>query len=457
MLKLAKLLHQKGFHVTSVNTEFNHRRLLRSRGSAAFHHSSSHFRFETIPDGLPPSDEDATQDVPSICESTRKTCLGPFRRLVSKLNDSVSEVPPVTCIVSDCILGFTVQVAKELGIPNVMFWTASACGFLGFLNYCKLLEKGIFPLKDASMITNGYLDTTIDWIPGMEGIPLKYMPTFLRTTDPNDVMFNFAMGQVENSRNASAIVLNTYDKLEEDVLRALSRTLAPPIYTLGPLDLMTLRENDLDSLGSNLWKEESGCLEWLDQKEPNSVVYVNFGSITVMTPHQLVEFAWGLAKSKKTFLWVIRPDLVQGASAILPGEFSDEVKERGLLVSWCPQDRVLKHPSIGGFLTHCGWNSTLESLTSGVPMICWPFFAEQQTNCWFVCNKWRVGVEIDSDVKRDEIDELVKELIDGVKGKEMKETAMEWKRLAEEAAQCEIGHAYLNLESVINNVLLNSV
>ncbi|CAN1333249.1 7-deoxyloganetin glucosyltransferase [Linum perenne] len=435
MLKLAKLLHQRGFHVTFVNTEYNHRRLLKSRGSSAFESLSSRFRFETIPDGLPLSDEDVTQDASSLCESTKRTCLGPFKRLVSKLNDAtLGGVPPVSCVVSDCIMGFTLKATEELGIPNVMFWTASAY---------------------ASYLTNGYLDTPIDWIHGMEGIPLKYMPSIVRTTDPNEFLFNFVMGEVENARNASALIINTFDKLEGEFIEPLS-PIFPPIYTIGPLHLMEVHESGLDSLESNLWKEELGCLEWLDQKEPNSVVYVNFGSVTVMTSHQLAEFAWGLAHSGKTFLWVIRSDLVRGESAILPQEFTDEIKERGMLVSWCPQGKVLKHPSIGGFLTHCGWNSTLESLTSGVPMICWPFFADQQTNCWVICNKWGVGLEIESDVKRDEIDKLVKELIDGEKGKEMKERALEWKNLAKDATQVEIGQAYLNLEDMINKILLTN-
>ncbi|KAJ4836381.1 hypothetical protein Tsubulata_024145 [Turnera subulata] len=96
-----------------------------------------------------------------------------------------------------------------------------------------------------------------------------------------------------------------------------------------------------------------------------------------MTPQQLAEFAWGLADSKHTFLWIARPDLVSGDSAILPAEFLEETKERGLLASWCPQEQILKHPAIGGFLSHMGWNSMTESLCGGVPMLCWPFFAEQ--------------------------------------------------------------------------------
>ena len=99
-----------------------------------------------------------------------------------------------------------------------------------------------------------------------------------------------------------------------------------------------------------------------------------------MTNEQLVEFAWGLANSKQDFLWIIRPDLVKGVSAVLPEEFLEETRERGKLASWCPQEKVLGHSAVGGFLTHCGWNSTIESISSGVPMICWPFFADQQTN-----------------------------------------------------------------------------
>ena len=117
------------------------------------------------------------------------------------------------------------------------------------------------------------------------------------------------------------------------------------------------------------------------------MICVNFGSIVIMTPLQLVEFSWGLANSKHMFLWIIRLDLVVGESTILPLEFKLETKERVLIVSWCPQEEVLNHPLIGGFLTHYGWNSTIESVCPGVPILCRPFFGDQQTNCKYTCNK----------------------------------------------------------------------
>ncbi|KAK8642773.1 hypothetical protein V6N13_012105 [Hibiscus sabdariffa] len=458
MLMLAKVLHHRGFHITFVNTEFNHKRLLKSRGPGALDDLPS-FRFETIPDGLPPTDVDATQDIPSLCDSTSKTCSPFFKQLVHKLNDSSSttDVPPVSCIVSDGCMSFTLDAAEELGIPNVLFWTPSACGFLSYVYYRQLKEKGYMPLKDESYLTNGYLDTVIDWIPAMEGIRLRDLPTFLRTTDPNFVMLDFIFRESERSRRASAIILNTFDDLEHEVLDALNSVLSPaPVYSVGPLHLVLnhhVHDNELKQIGSNLWKEESGCLQWLDSKEPNSVVYVNFGSITVMTSDQLIEFAWGLANSKQPFLWVIRPDLVGGESAIVPAEFVEETKDRGLLTTWCPQEQVLSHPSIGGFLTHSGWNSTIESISAGVPMICWPFFAEQQTNCWYSRTKWGVGMEIDNDVKRDEVENLVTELIKGEKGNEMKKNALEWKRKAEESAVNPDGSSYRNLDKMIQILL----
>lgn len=306
-------------------------------------------------------------------------------------------------------------------------------------------------MADESYITNGYLDTVIDWIPGMKDVRLRDIPTFIRTTDPHDTMINFIPVETERSKRASAIILNTFHALERDVLEALASIL-PPVYSIGPLNLLTnqITDKDTKSIGSNLWKEDRECLTWLDAKEPSSVVYVNFGSIAVMTTEQLTEFAWGLANSGKTFLWIIRPNLVAGDKAVLPAEFTEETKGRGLLATWCPQEQVLNHPAVGGFLTHSGWNSTLESLSCGVPMLCWPFFAEQQTNCRYCCREWGVGMEIESDAKRGEIESLVRELMDGDKGKEMKKKALEWKGLAEEAVGAPSGSSIFNLNEMIN-------
>ncbi|GKB45236.1 7-deoxyloganetin glucosyltransferase-like protein [Tanacetum coccineum] len=448
MLKLSKILNSKGFHITFVNTQFNHQRLLKSQGSDILNRYPS-FQFETIPDGLPPPENlDATQDLASLFKSSSENCLEPFKRLLTKLNATTL---PVSCIVSDGAMSFTLDAAEELSIPDVLFWTPSACGFLGYTHYITLREKGLIPLKDPADLTNGYLDTIVDCIPSMQGMRLKDMPTLLRTTNPEDILINFLIRETSRSKSASAIVLNTFDELESDVLNELS-SIYPRVYTIGPLHTIanSLVNNDFQLLGSSLWKEETECLEWLDSKEPNSVVYVNFGSITVITPEQLNEICWGLANSSQTFLWVIRPDLVSGNCQILQKEFMEATNDRRLLASWCPQEKVLNHPSVGGFLTHSGWNSTLESICSGVPMICWPFFAEQQTNCWYSCNRWGIGMEMDSDVNRKQIEKLVRTLMVEKKGEDMRRMARIWKKKSESSS------SWSNIDNLINQVLLRS-
>ncbi|XP_074336499.1 7-deoxyloganetin glucosyltransferase-like [Apium graveolens] len=142
--------------------------------------------------------------------------------------------------------------------------------------------------------------------------------------------------------------------------------------------------------------------------EANSVLYMNLGSVTVMSAKHLSEFAWGLGNSKKHFHWVIRPDVVTGDSAMFPQQFLSETENRGTIASWCTQEQVLNHPENAGFLTHNGWNSTIEIIAAGVTaQYLLAFFAEQ-TNCRYCCVEWGIGMEIDNNVKREEVELLVR-------------------------------------------------
>nr|DAD21982.1 TPA_asm: hypothetical protein HUJ06_023445 [Nelumbo nucifera] len=145
MLKLAKLLHFRGFHITFVHTEFNYQRLVSSRGPESVK-GLNDFRFESIPDGLPPDNKRGILDLPALCRSMPRNCVVPFHNLVRMLNSS-PDMPPVTCIISDGVMSFTLQVAQDLGIPELVFFTPSACGFLCYLYYEQLMERGYFPLK----------------------------------------------------------------------------------------------------------------------------------------------------------------------------------------------------------------------------------------------------------------------------------------------------------------------
>ncbi|ONK60670.1 uncharacterized protein A4U43_C08F21300 [Asparagus officinalis] len=444
-LKLARLLHSKGFHITFVHTESNYNRIL-SAGDNDIG-GLDDFRFETIPDGVPPH----AQGHDSLLLAVRHKLASPFRGLLERMNDPCSGVPPVSCIISDTFTTFTVEVAEEFGIPDVFFCSVSAVGYLGFIQFKDLAERGLMPIGSE----NGYLETPIDWIPGIKNIRLKNLPN-IRIDDPDNIIFDLLKDEAQGAPRASAIIINTFEDLEEEVLNAMASFL-PPIYTIGPLTLLCRQELDssVKTVGFNsLWREDSSCLQWLEGRAPGSVMYVNFGSIALMTDEQLIEFGWGLANSGHDFLWVIRPNSKEGDhSSILPKEFSDETRDRGLLTTWCPQEEVLMHPSVGGFLTHCGWNSTMESLSAGVPMLCWPYIGDQPTNCWYLCSQLGIGIEVDSNVKREGVEGLIRELMGGERGKEMKNKALEWKEAAVKATEPG-GKSYVNLDRVIKEVLL---
>ncbi|RLM66169.1 7-deoxyloganetin glucosyltransferase-like [Panicum miliaceum] len=456
MLKLAKLLHARDFHITFVNTEFNHHRLLRSRAAASLA-SVPGFRFDAIPDGLPPSDADATQDINALCYSTMTTCLPRLRSLLARLNNRRgSPAPPVTCLVVDAAMPFGFDAAREIGVPVAVLWTASACGFMGYRNCRGLIDRGLLPFKDEADLADvagGCLATVVAGVRGMcDGVQLRDFPSFIRTTDRDDIMLNFLLGQAERLSLPDAVIVNTFEDLEGATLDAM-RAILPPLYPVGPLILRERLEvptgSPLAGLGSNLWKEHDGILDWLAGRAPRSVVYVNFGSITVMTNSQLLEFAWGLASSGYPFVWNIRPDLVKGDSAVLPPEFAAAIEGRALLTTWCPQEAVIQHEA------HSRWNSTLESLCAGVPMLSWPFFAEQQTNCRYKRTEWGVGMEIGGEVRRDEVAAIIKETMDGEMGREMRRRA-EWR---EKAVKVTLpgGPAETNLDGFIDEVLLSKM
>ncbi|KAI3690944.1 hypothetical protein L2E82_49157 [Cichorium intybus] len=453
MLKLAQLLHHNGLQITFINTDFIHNRLLKSGGVHSLDGSDG-FQFASIPDSIPRTseDDDGTELLLYYVETH---LLDPFLDLATKL-----PTPP-TFIISDGFMSvFTIDAAQKLGIPVMLYWTLSACGFMGFYQTKSVMEKGLTPLKDESYLTNGYLETIVDWIPGMKEIQLKHLPTNIQTTDPDDKLFTFCIEATQNAHNVSYNILHTFDTLETSLVDALS-SMIPHVYTVGPVQLLLdkISEEERQTKMSNfsgysLWKEEPECLQWLDSKEPNSVIYVNFGSSTIMSLQDLTEFGWGLANSNHYFLWIIRSNVIVGESAVLPPEFEDVIKKRGFIASWCPQEKVLNHPSVGGFLTHGGWGSTIESLSAGVPMICWPFLWDQLTNCRYICKEWEVGLEMAKDVKREEVSKLVQELM-GEGGHVMRKKAVEWKEKAH-AATDPNGSSSLNVSNLVEEIIMLS-
>lgn len=454
ILQFARLLHSQGIHITYVNTEYNHQRFVRFQGLDSVK-GLPDFRFTTIPDGLPPlTESNEPRDIPTLCDATTKHCLGPFRALLRKLGSN-DDVPPVTCILFDVIMTFCVTAGEELSIPHVPFWTASAISFMCYFHTKELENRGLVPHK-AEYLANEVGDTPIDWIKGAHNLRLKDFPTFIGTSN-DKVMYEYLWSGVKKCINssASAIVFHTFDALEDDVLEAIAtlKFSRSNIYTISPMNLLEKQfKTDPTIQPLTIWKEDFECLEWLDNREPYSVVYVNYGSVSHIKSEDLIEFAMGLANSEHPFLWIIRKDVVMGDSAILPEKFLEKTRERGMLTSWCSQEKVLAHHAVGVFVTHCGWNSMLEAISYGVPIICWPFFADQQTNRRYACTKWGNGLEVNHVVKRNEIEGVIKATMEGKCCEKIREKAFQWKAKAKEATDIG-GSSYNNFIRLIKEVL----
>eukprot|EP00253_Pinus_taeda_P022103 PITA_22103 len=455
-MNLAKVLSSRGFYITFVNTEFVQERLAES-GGPMIDDSSMNIRFETVPDGLP-AQHGRTHDITDVAKSMEHNAHIHLRQLMKKLQNR-PDIPPVSFIVSDGVLSKLQNIANDYGVPRIAFWTTSACGFMLYFFMPQLIEEGYLPLKDEGCLTEESLDEVIiTCIPGMPPLRLKELPSFCLVTDPSDFFFQNSINQAQGTLAADGLILNTFDELEGPVLQALS--LHFPVCAIGPLLLsQSLHCKGKDGFSDELsmWKEERSCLTWLDTRKPCSVMYVCLGSLTVLSNEQLLEFAWGLASSNQSFLWVIRPDIVHGESAILPEEFLEETKDRGLLVEWAPQIKVLSHQSVGGFLTHSGWNSTLESISAGVPMICWPFFAEQQTNAKFVCEEWGIGMHLKKTVRKRELALLVRNFIKGEGANGIiRRRIGQLKEIAKRAVQ-EKGSSHNNLDKLLSHICIKRI
>lgn len=192
-------------------------------------------------------------------------------------------------------------------------------------------------------------------------------------------------------------------------------------------------------------------INWLNQQQSKSVIYVSFGSLAQLSPDQTQELALALKATNKPFMWVVRAS----EEAKLPEDFLREMSENRLIVSWCAQLEVLSHEALGCFITHCGWNSTLEGLSLGVPMVAMPQWTDQSTNGKYVEDVWKVGVRARSDekglVQRDEIVRCVKDVMEGGNGERIRERAIEWKEIARKAVD-EGGSSDRNIEEFVQTL-----
>jgi len=200
-------------------------------------------------------------------------------------------------------------------------------------------------------------------------------------------------------------------------------------------------------------------MKWLDTQLPGSVIYVSFGSVVVKSQLQMEQLALGLEGTGRPFLWVLRSDIAEGQAVVFPEGYEERTKDRALFVIWSPQLKVLAHRSVGLFLTHSGWNSTLESISMGVPMVGFPHFADQFLNCRFAKEVWKIGldfddVEVDEHkmVTKEEVEDVVRRMMATPEGKQLRENVLKLKDSAWKTVLPE-GSSALNINTFVNDMM----
>lgn len=242
-------------------------------------------------------------------------------------------------------------------------------------------------------------------------------------------------------KKADFILHNTVQELESPTLSALTRI--QPNYAIGPI-------NFSNNLGTNSLWSESDCTHWLESKRPGSVLYVSFGSLVQMSKQLIQEVAHALLLNDQiNFIWVVRDN-----NDNFPRGFMGGIKDRGRIIPWCDQIGVLSNPAVGGFLTHCGWNSILESIWCGVPMICCPLAYDQPTNRKLVVDDWKIGISVrdGTRVDREEVAEKIKELMNGPDSKVLKQEVKKVGLILQNALDVNFGSSDQNFDQFVKDL-----
>ncbi|CAN8270376.1 unnamed protein product [Cochlearia groenlandica] len=319
---------------------------------------------------------------------------------VTKLLNTASHAPPprLAGFVVDMYCTSMMDVADELGVPSYMFYTSNA-GFLGLLLHMQQIHdhEGDGNSYDMTELEDSESEAELV-VPSLtRPYPVKSLPYIFKSKE----WYSFFATQARRFRETKGILVNSVAELEAQALKFLSGGDTPHAYPVGPL--LHLRNKG----GGDSEKEEekrSGILRWLDEQPPRSVLFLCFGSMGGFSEEQAREIAFALDRSGHRFLWSLRresPNIMKeppgefaDLEEILPEGFINRTEKRGKVIGWAPQVAVLKNPSIGGFVSHGGWNSTLESLWFGIPTAIWPLYAEQKFNAFEMVDELGLAVEI---------------------------------------------------------------
>nr|AFJ53013.1 UDP-glycosyltransferase 1 [Linum usitatissimum] len=428
---LAVKLAPQGFTITFVNTEYIHHKTSSSAGGcdedffAGVRKSGLDIRYKTISDGLPLRfDRSLNHD--QFMASMSHVFPAHVEELVAGMV-AAGEEEKVSCLITDTFFAWPSKVVKKFGLVFVSIWTQPALVFTLYHHVHLLRQNGHYGCQDRR-------EDSIDYIPGVKKIEPKDLPSILQEIDETSLFIQATFHVLQDVKSADFILANTVQELEHDTISSLKQAYNDQFYAIGPVFPPGFT---ISPVSTSLWPE-SDCTQWLNSKPSGSVLYVSFGSYVHVTKPDLVEVACGMALSGICFLWVLRDDIVSSEDPDpLPVGFRKEVSDRAMIVGWCSQKEVLAHEAIGGFLTHCGWNSVLESTWCGVPMLCFPLFVDQFTNQKLVVDDWKVGINLvdQTIVTKEEVSKNATRLMVGKSRDELKERIKEVNRILVDALE----------------------
>ncbi|CAM6092001.1 unnamed protein product [Calypogeia fissa] len=372
----------------------------------------------------------------------------PFRERLVEQKDTPGGP---TAIVADMFQYWSKDLAEELGVPWYTYFSTSPFYLVVAAERSEMTEAGIHPS------TSPNLDDVLPErnFPGLPSVRNRDLPEALFFFQ------KFYLEVIDRTKRASAILLNTSEELDSlagSIAAMRKRWPSTRILPIGP----SLQYPGFGKVYASA-DSTNNCLQWLDSQPANSVLYVAFGSLKTLSNDSVKELAAGLEASGVPFLWALKVPATENLCELLPEGFLERTKEQGIIeTGWAPQVRILAHRSTGGFLSHSGWNSTLESLCAGVPIISWPVAAEQPMNARFIADVAKVGLAVCyfkdkdqysfKDITRQAVTKAVKLLMVEKKGAELRNNVAEVQRSLL-AAVVEGGSSYQNLHLLLDELV----
>ncbi|XP_020673919.1 cyanidin 3-O-rutinoside 5-O-glucosyltransferase-like [Dendrobium catenatum] len=443
-LRLSKrLAHEAGVRITFSTAVNAHRRMFPNQEAGVLHDDL--FAYIPYSNGYDDGFDPKIHDIRTTMYDSKQNGS---RSLASIVDDQAARGQPVTCIIYSFFMSWAAEIARERGIPSFLFWIQPATAFAVywhyFHDYKSILAANV---SDPLSVVN---------LPGLPPMRIRDLPSFVTENSPEGPyavftpfireMFEMLDTEISIQSSKPMVISNTADEMEASAIMSVADEVN--IVGIGPL----LEDTVEGSLFKSDDKKE--YMDWLDRQEEKSVVYVSFGSISVLQKDQLEEIWKGLRRSGRPYLWVVRKDNRWEGQELEEDE--DEEVKKGIVVEWCSQGRVLEHKAVGCFVTHCGWNSTVESLLCGVPTVAVPQWTDQLTNAWLMEKAWGTGVR--AEVSKDglmEADELRRclEIVmgEGERPEEIRRKADMWKEKTRQATVAG-GSSHRNLMRFVQEI-----